>query len=550
MSLMEERRAQMYPRLTDAQIARVAALGKRRRVVRDEILFEQRQVHRPFFVVLSGVVNVVQATADGERLFHEIEAGYFTGEFDMLTGRPSLYTGRVVEDGEVIELQNDQLRKLVQTDSELSELFMRAFILRRMAILQSGWGTVVVVGSQYSADTLRIKEFLTRNGEPYSSLEVDDPQVQEVIDRFQIRVADVPVVICCPGHEILRNPSNEELAQRLGWETPLEEGRVRDVVIVGAGPAGLAAAVLAASEGLDTLVLENTAPGGQAGSSSKIENYLGFPTGISGEALAGRAVNQALKFGAEIAIPRCVEKLDCEHRPYTVHLKGHPPVRARSIVIASGVQYRKLAIHNLQRFEGVGVYYAATAMEAGLCGSEEIIIVGGGNSAGQAAVFLAKSSKHVHMLVRSDGLAASMSRYLIRRIEGDPNITLHSRTEIEALDGDAHLARVTWRTQGKPAETRTIRHVFLMTGAVPNTKWLEGCVALDPKGFVKTGPELSPADLADMPHANGRAPLLLETNRAGVFAVGDVRASSVKRVASAVGEGSVCIQLIHRALQE
>ena len=550
MGLMEERRAQMYPSLTEAQLARVARLGTRRRIKRGDILFEQRQVQRPFFVVLSGSIEIIQAGADGERPFRLIEAAHFTGEFDMLTGRPSLYGGRVAEDGEVLELTNEQLRKLIQTDSELSELIMRAFILRRMAILQGGWGTVVLVGSQYSADTLRIKEFLTRNGEPYSSLDVEDPQVQEVLDRFHVTIADVPVVLCCSTTTVLRNPSNEELADRLGWETRFDDERVRDLIIVGAGPAGLAAAVLAASEGLDTLVLEGIAPGGQAGSSSKIENYLGFPTGISGEALAGRAVNQALKFGAEIAIPRHVEKLDCEKRPYTVHLKGHAPVRARSIVIASGVQYRKLALANLPRFEGVGVYYAATAMEAGLCGQEEVIIVGGGNSAGQAAVFLAKSAKHVHVLVRADGLAASMSRYLIRRIEDDPRITLHARTEVEALEGNGHLDRVTWRTRNQSAETHAIRHLFLMTGAVPNTKWLEGCVALDEKGFVKTGPELAPADLAGMPHPNGRAPHLLETNRAGVFAVGDVRASSVKRVASAVGEGSVCIQLVHRVLQE
>jgi thioredoxin reductase (NADPH) len=500
--------------------------------------------------VISGAIDVLQPVEEGERPFNRLEGGHFSGEFDMLTGRPSLYRGLVVEDGEVIEVRYDQFRKLVQTDSELSELIMRAFILRRMAILQGGWGTVVVVGSHYSADTLRIKEFLTRNGEPYSSLDIDDPQVQEVIDRFHVSVADVPVVICCPHATVLRNPSNDQLAERLGWETTLDVDRVRDLVIVGAGPAGLAAAVLAASEGIDTLVLEGMAPGGQAASSSKIENYLGFPTGISGAALAGRAVNQALKFGAEIAIPRSVEKLDCDRRPYVLQLGGYRPVRARAVVIASGVRYRKLALANLSRFEGVGVYYAATAMEAGLCGHDEIVIVGGGNSAGQAAVFLARTVEKVHVLIRRDGLAASMSRYLIRRMEDDPHITLHSRTEIEALDGDAHLERVTWRTRGERAETHAIRHVFLMTGAVPNTQWLEGCVALDEKGFVKTGPELSAADLAGMPRPNGRAPHLLETSRAGVFAVGDVRAASVKRVASAVGEGSVCIQLVQRVLQE
>jgi thioredoxin reductase (NADPH) len=325
---------------------------------------------------------------------------------------------------------------------------------------------------------------------------------------------------------------------------------VRDLVVVGAGPAGLAAAVLAASEGLDTLVLEASAPGGQAGSSSKIENYLGFPTGISGGALAGRAVTQAQKFGAEIAIPRRVQRLGCERRPYAVYLDGHGAVRGRAVIIASGVQYRKLAVPVLTRFEGVGIYYAATAIESNLCGQDEIIIVGGGNSAGQAAVFLAKTARHVYVLVRGDGLAASMSRYLVRRIEENRNITVHARTEIEGLEGNGHLERVRWRTRDQPAETHSIRHVFLMTGAVPNTGWLQGCIALDAKGFVKTGPDLSAEDLAGLSRPNGRAPFLLETNRPGVFAVGDVRASSVKRVASAVGEGSVCIQLVHRVLQE
>jgi thioredoxin reductase (NADPH) len=427
---------------------------------------------------------------------------------------------------------------------------MRAFILRRMAVLEQRWGNVVLVGSSYSADTLRLAEFLTRNGEPYTTLDVEaDPHTLEVLDRFRIAVNDVPVVICY-GKHVLRNPSNDVLAACLGWEAALDEARLRDLVIVGGGPAGLAAAVLAASEGLDTLVLEASAPGGQAGSSSKIENYLGFPTGISGAALTGRAVNQALKFGAEIAIPRRADKLECAERPYTLHLVGHTPVRTRSVVIASGVHYRKLALPSLAQFEGVGVYYAATAIESKLCSQETIVVVGGGNSAGQAAVFLACTTRQIHLLVRGDRLAASMSRYLVHRIEESRNITLHARTEIEALDGDGHLEQVTWRTRGRPPETHAIRHVFCMTGAEPNTHWLRGCVAVDDKGFIKTGPDLAAADLADTVRPNGRAPLLLETSRPAVFAVGDVRATSVKRVASAVGEGSVCIQLVHRVLHE
>jgi thioredoxin reductase (NADPH) len=499
--------------------------------------------------VLSGTVEAIDPGNERVR-FPPMTAGTFTGEFDMLTGRTSIRRGVVIEDGEAIEVPHDELRQLLQADPEVSELLMRAFILRRMFSLEESWGNVVLVGSHYSADTLRLKEFLTRNGEPYRSLDVDaDPQVQELLDRFRVSVADVPVVICY-GEHLLRNPSNDAVADCLGWRAVLDEERVRDLVIVGAGPAGLAAAVLAASEGLDTLVLEATAPGGQAGSSSKIENYLGFPTGISGTALAGRGVNQALKFGAEIAIPRRVDQLDCTQRPYVVQAEGRAPVRTRCVVIASGVQYRRLAIANLAQFEGVGVYYAATAIESKLCTQETIAIVGGGNSAGQAAIFLANTTRHIHMLVRDENLAASMSRYLVRRIEETRNITLHARTEVQSLDGDAHLERVTWRTRDRSPETQSIRHVFCMTGAEPNTQWLRGCVALDEKGFVKTGPDLGEADVAGAVRPNGRAPLHLETSRPAVFAVGDVRAASVKRVASAVGEGSVCIQLVQRVLHE
>jgi thioredoxin reductase (NADPH) len=549
MSLVDERRAQMFPRLADAQIARITAHGARRRVQRGEILFEQGQINRHFFVVLAGTLQIVQIL-DGGRGEREIVLhgpAEFTGETDLLTGRPSMVSGRMVSDGEVLEFDAGQLRKIVQTDSEVSDILMRAFILRRMAFIAEGYGDVVLVGSRFSADTLRLQEFLGRNGEPYSSLDVDrDPSVQTLLDRFHITVADVPVVVC-RGCTLLRNPSNDQLADCLGWTATFDVQRVRDLVIVGAGPAGLAAAVLAASEGLDTLVLEGEAPGGQAGSSSKIENYLGFPTGISGAALAGRGASQAQKFGAEIAIPRRADRLDCARRPYAIHT-SHGVVHARAVVIASGVQYRRLALPNLHSFEGAGVYYAATHVESTVCGGDEVIVVGGGNSAGQAAVFLARTARHVHILVRADGLSESMSRYLIRRIEDAPNITLHPRCEIEALEGSGHLERVRWRERDDGPSERAIRHVFLMTGAAPNTQWLAGCIALDDKGFVKTGPDLTAAEV--VPRPNQRAPYLLETSRPGVFAVGDVRSSSVKRVASAVGEGSVCIQLVHRALAE
>ena len=550
MSLMDERGAQMFPRLADAQIARIATHGQRQKVGRGEILFEARELHRRFYVVLSGSIEILGSTEEGERQILVIGPAQFTGEFDLITGRPSLHRGRVIEEGEVIAVEYDELRRIVQSDSELSDIFMRAFILRRMGIIAEGWGEIVILGSRFSADTLRLQEFLARNGEPYTTLDVErDDGVQTFLDRFHVSVADVPVVVC--GHKhVLRNPTNEALADCLGWSPTLDNERIRDLVVVGAGPAGLAAAVLAASEGLDTLVLEGNAPGGQAGSSSKIENYLGFPTGITGAALAGRGVTQAEKFGAEIAIPRRVTKLDCARRPYAIHVDGHGVVLARAVIIASGVQYRKLALPNLAAYEGAGVYYAATAIEARVCGDDEVIIVGGGNSAGQAAVYLAQSARHVHVLVRGAGLAESMSRYLIRRIEADPKITLHAHTEVEALEGEGHLERVRWRTAGEPPEEHPVRHLFLMTGAVPNTHWLEGCVALDEKGFVKTGTELRHEEICDAPRPTSRSPHLFETSRLGVFAVGDVRSSSVKRVASAVGEGSVCIQLVHRVLQE
>jgi thioredoxin reductase (NADPH) len=550
MSLLEERRAQMFPRLGEAQVARIAAHATRRRVKKGDVLFHEGEVNRHFFVILAGSVAIIQRDDDGERSIVVEEPMQFTGEFDMLTGRPTLHRGRAVSDGEVLVLDHAQFRNLVLADSDLSDVIMRAFILRRMAMLEESWGGIVLVGSRFSADTLRLKEFLRRNGEPYSSLDVDrDPSVQVLLDRFHVSVADVPVIVC-GGDRVLRNPSNEALADCLGWTTSIDEVRVRDLVVVGAGPAGLAAAVMAASEGLDTLVIEGNAPGGQAGSSSKIENYLGFPTGISGEALAGRGVTQAEKFGAEIVIPRHAEKLDCARRPYAIHVRGHDTVRARAVIIASGVSYRKLALPDLPRFEGVGIYYAATAVEARVCGDEEVAVIGGGNSAGQAAVYLSRSARHVHVLVRADGLAESMSRYLVRRIEETPNITLHVRTEMEALEGDGHLERVRWRQRDGAGEEHGIRHVFTMTGATPHTDWLRGCIALDAKGFVKTGPELSPDERDAFPRPNGRPPHLLETSRPGVFAVGDVRAGSVKRVASAVGEGSVCIQLVHRCLQE
>jgi thioredoxin reductase (NADPH) len=377
-----------------------------------------------------------------------------------------------------------------------------------------------------------------------------DPDVQALLDRFHVGVDEVPVVVCEAG-QVLRNPSVEALASALGLSADLDAKATRDVVIIGAGPAGLAAAVYAASEGLDVLVLESVAPGGQAGSSSRIENYLGFPTGISGQDLAGRALTQTEKFGGEVAIARTAVRLECTAKPYTVHLANGEAVRTRTVVIASGARYRKPVLADLSRFEGAGIMYSATHVEAQLCHGEEIAIVGGGNSAGQAAVFLSQSSAAVNVLVRGPGLAESMSRYLIQRIEDSANVALRTRTQIDALEGSDRLERIRWRQLDTgESQTRPIRHLFLMTGADPNTGWLGGCVALDPKKFVKTGPDLQPDDLEEARWPLARRPDLMETSRPGVFAVGDVRSGSVKRVASAVGEGSVCVQLVHRALRD
>ena len=540
----------MFPKLTPAQIDRLEAYGSRMRIRAGEVLTEPGDRHGRILVVLSGAIEVVLPGIDGETPITVHTAGSFGGEMSALRGSGATVRARVREDGEVIAIEHEGLLRVVQNDAELSELFMRAFILRRMGLIQARQGDVVLIGSSHSAATLRLRQFLGRNGFPYASLDVDrDPDVAALLERFQVGIDEVPVVIC-RGETVLRNPTNEQLADCLRMNPEFDDATVRDLIVIGAGPAGLAAAVYGASEGLDVLVLETTAAGGQAGTSSKIENYLGFPTGISGQALAARALVQAQKFGADVAVAGTVVKLLCHRRPYRIELASGRVVHARTIVVATGAEYRPIAIENLSQFVGAGVYYAATYLEAQICRGEEAIVVGGGNSAGQAAVFLASGCRHVHLLVRSSGLAATMSRYLIRRIEENPNITLRPFTEIAALDGNGQLERVTWRSQGDKRESRDIGHVFLMTGAVPNARWLKGWVALDDKGFVRTGSDLSAEDLAATRWPLAREPHLLETSRPGIFAVGDVRSGSIKRVAAAVGEGSTAVQFVHRALQE
>ena len=545
---LESRRAQMFPELTPAQIARLERHGTRVRTHEGEVLVEPGGRYRHLMVILSGSVEIVRPGLSGEELVIVHTANHFAGEMSTLRGAASVVRARVREAGEILAIDAENLRAIVQTDAELSELFMRAFILRRVGLIAVEHGDVVLIGSRHSAGTLRVQQFLTRNSYPYVNVDVDsDANVQALVDRFHLSVDCIPVVIC--RGKVMRNPANEQLAACLGMNPQVDAARIHDVIVIGAGPAGLAAAVYAASEGLDVRVIETNAPGGQAGSSSRIENYLGFPTGISGQALAARALVQAQKFGAVVSIASNALRLRCESPVYAIELSGGELVRGRSVIIATGAQYRTLALENLSQFVGTGVYYAATNVEARLCKDEEAIVVGGGNSAGQAAVFLSANCRHVHILVRSNGLADSMSRYLIRRIEESPNITLRTRTEIAALEGNGQLQKVTWRNDSG-TETRPIGHVFLMMGADPNTRWLRDCVALDAKGFVKTGPDLATDDLAHTQWPLRRAPHLLETSVPGIFAVGDVRCSSIKRVASAVGEGSVCVLLVHRVLSE
>jgi thioredoxin reductase (NADPH) len=550
LPLTSSRIEKIFPKLTPAEISRIESYGHTRSVQPGEVLIEQGDTSMPFFVVITGEIEIVRPFGAHETLITIHVNGEFTGDVNMLSGRRSLVRARASKQSELIELDHKDLRRLVQTDAELSDILMRAFILRRVEVIAAGVGDIVLIGSTHSAGTLRIKEFLMRNGHPYSYIDLDrDSDVQNLLDSFQILSSEIPVVIY-RGQLVLRNPSNQQIADCLGFNEPIDQTQVSDLVVIGAGPSGLAAAVYGASEGLDVVVLETSSPGGQAGSSSKIENYLGFPTGISGQDLAGRAYVQAQKFGSKMLIARATGIL-CDRKPYIVQVEDGSRIPARTILIATGAQYRKLPLENLSKFEGDGVYYGATFVERQLCGGEEVIVVGGGNSAGQAAVFLAQTANRVHILVRSSSLASNMSRYLTRRIEGSPNIIVRPHTEIVALEGNNHLESVSWRNnQTGQTEQHNLRHIFVMTGADPNTGWLNGCISLDAKGFINTGPDLSSENLSTAGWSLKRQPYLLETSLPGVFAAGDVRSGSIKRVASAVGEGSTAISFVHKVIQE
>ena len=541
----------MFPRLSVEFIETIRALGTERDALAGEGLIKQGEPLEQFIVVESGELAVEVLTPSGLQPVATHEPGEFFGDVHLLSGRPSVVQARMMSDGKLIMVPRVALQRLMGTNSPLGEILLRAFILRRVALLSMTQADLVVIGSNNSVGTLRIREFLTRNGYPYAFLDLErDVEVQKLLDAFSLRVEDVPVVIL-HGESVLRNPSDAEIAASLGLNTSVDTKDVRDVAIVGAGPAGLSAAVYAASEGLSALVVETKAPGGQAGSSSKIENYLGFPTGIAGLELAARAYTQSQKFGAEMLIARSAVELSCARSPYELKLTEDQTVRTRTVVIATGAQYRKLPLPNLEKFEGVGIYYGATTIEAQACGDDEVVVVGGGNSAGQAAVFLSQTARHVHILIRRGALADTMSRYLVQRIEQSPRITLHPYTEIIELRGEQHLENTVWRdSHSSKVEEHAIRHVYLMTGASPNTEWLRDCVLLDEKGFVKTGADLTEDDLRQASWPLKRRPYLLESSLPRVFAVGDVRSGSVKRVASGVGEGALSVHFLHQTLAE
>ena len=533
------REAETFPRLSAEILARIARYGSEERFTAGAPIFSRGDRNVDFFVVVAGSIEVFDVDEhDLPQVFLVLRSRQFSGELTLFNERAVLVSARASEETVLLRVRRADFRRLVSTEADIGEIVMRAFILRRVGLIRHVHGGVVVVGSAHTADTLRLVQFLSRNAYPHRLVDTEhDAGGDGFLDCFSLAAADLPVVIA-PGHRVLRKPSLAQLADDLGLTETFDHAQVFDLAVVGAGPAGLAAAVYGASEGLQTIVVESLAPGGQAGTSSKIENYLGFPTGISGQALAGRAQVQAQKFGARLALSRAVVGLDCDAAPYTLELEDGQSIRARAIVVATGARYRKLDVAGYERFEGAGIYYAATAMEADLCADEEIVVVGGGNSAGQAAVFLARSAKHVHVLVRAKGLAATMSDYLVQRIESSERISLHPHSEVSALAGDASLQSVTWTNRASGERTtRPARSVFVMIGAEPNTQWAAGCLALDAQGFVCTGSRAG-AD-ADSPYA---------TSRAGVYAVGDVRSGSVKRVASGVGEGSVVVQAIHRFL--
>jgi thioredoxin reductase (NADPH) len=561
-SVIETRRHQMFPTLERAEIERVRRFGEVRRYGAGEALAKVGEVGHGLTVILAGKVEITQH--DGSRprqLIATHGVGDFMGELAQLAGRPVLVDAYALEPVEALVIPPDRLRALLVAEAELGERIMRALILRRVGLLETGAGGPVIVGRAEDGDVLRLEGFLRRNGQPRRRLDPDtDAEAKALIERFHVDPGQLPIVLC-PGGQLLRNPGETELARCIGLVGPIDPDRLYDVVVVGAGPAGLATSVYAGSEGLSVLVLDCRAFGGQAGASARIENYLGFPTGITGLALMARAYNQAQKFGVEMAIPDEVIGLapasETDGGPFVLRLSNNERALARAVVIASGARYRRLPVANLDAFESTSVHYWASPLEAKLCAGQEVALVGAGNSAGQAVVYLASQVAKVWLLVRGQSLEASMSRYLIDRINGLPNVEVLLNAEVTGLEGhDGMLEAMRWRQGASGAEVRRlIRHLFLFIGAAPNTQWLTGAgVALDPKGFVLTGSdltgiELSGIELSGAASTGARgARLPLETSRHGVFAIGDVRSSSTKRVAAAVGEGAQVVATLHAFL--
>jgi thioredoxin reductase (NADPH) len=538
--VIETRSHQMFLVLTPAEVARLRHFGAARSFQAGEPLMQVGERGHGLTLIISGHVSVTRRREDGGRdLIVRHEAGSFMGELAQLSGRPALVDAVADDAVEAVAIPPEQLRSLLIAEAELGERIMRALILRRVGLLETGAGGPIIVGAPADPDVRRLETFLGRNAHPRQLLDpAKDAEAGELIIRFGVERTELPIVLC-PNGELFRNPTEDQLARCLGMVAALDPDRLYDVAIVGAGPAGLAAAVYAGSEGLSVLVLDCRAFGGQAGASARIENYLGFPTGITGMSLMARAYNQAQKFGVEMAIPDEARGLARDPAGgFKIALADGETVRARTVVLAAGALYRRLGLPELDAFEAASVHYWASPLEARLCGGQEVVLVGGGNSAGQAVVYLASQVKKLRLLIRGAGLEATMSRYLIDRIAGLTNVELVTGAEICRAEGESgRLKALTWRDRASGAATRAeVEHLFLFIGAQPNTDWLEGSgVARDPKGFVLTGPE-----------APGRTPL--ETSLAGVFAIGDVRAGSVKRVAACVGEGAQVVATLHQHL--
>ncbi|MEM8969409.1 MAG: FAD-dependent oxidoreductase [Bacteroidota bacterium] len=548
MSTIDESIA--YPTLLQSQIEQLQQYGEVQPTEVDDILFQVGDKDYDWFVVINGALEIISNVDTNPEILAVRTDGQFLGEISLLTGQTAFLTARVQQAGSVLRISSDKLREIIATNPQISELVLNAFLMRR-EILRGNAATsaLKIVGSRFSSDTQRLRAFAARNQLPHQWIDVEqDTQAEVLLTTFHVAPQDTPIVIW-QGKEILRNPTDSDLTRRLGLNRTITSGEMVDLIVVGAGPGGLAASVYGASEGLATLTLEAVSIGGQAGTSSKIENYLGFPAGLSGAELANRAVAQAQKFGARIVVSQAATQLRKEAGHYIIQLADGEEVAAQNIIIATGARYRKLPIANLPKYEGQGVYYAATQTEAQLCYNEPIMVVGGGNSAGQAAIFLASHAQKVYIVIRRESLVSSMSRYLIDRIERTDNITVLSHTEVVGLDGERFLEEVIIQNnQAKEQKQLPIKALFTFIGAEPRTQWLQDVIALDDQGFILTGSALKQAGSW---HITTRDPFLLETSLPGVFAVGDVRSKSVKRVASAVGEGSIAVKFIfeYQAIQ-